>query len=228
MSQLFDEVAGKFALDIDSAMHGDNYVRGKLFVDLAQKTIPVGGYVLDYGCGPGRLSLLLARSGFRVRGADTSEGMVAQARTLDRTALSVDFETIEKSDEVLPPNTYDAIVCSSVIEYVPNADELLKGFHRALRKSGVLIISYANKSSLWRQHWNRAAAENPMGPSQHHVWNKQEFEALLTRNEFRIITRPKFFESPSDRWPWGALFRNSPYAGSLGVIVASASPTTAS
>lgn len=228
MSKLFDDVAGKFACDIDAAMNGDNYIRGKIFVALAQEAIPAGGYILDYGCGPGRLSLLLARSGFRVRGADTSKGMVAQARALDRSALSVDFETIEKSDEVLLPNTYDAIVCSSVIEYVPKADELLKGFHQALRKSGVLIISYANKSSLWRQHWNRVAAENPMGPSQHHVWNEQEFEALLAHNGFHAITRPKFFESPSDRWPWGVLFRNSPYVGSLGVIVARASSMTAS
>lgn len=228
MSQLFDEVAAKFASDIDSAMHGDNYVRGNLFVGLAKKAIPAGGHVLDYGCGPGRLSILLARLGFRVRGADTSAGMIAQARTLDKAELRVEFDTIEKSDEVLAPNTYNAIVCSSVIEYVPAADELLHGFHQALRESGVLIISYANKTSWWRQHWNRVAAENPMGPGQHHVWNRQEFEALLSRNGFRAITRPKFFESPADRWPWGTLFRYSPYVGSLGVLVARASAVNAS
>lgn len=225
MSQLFDEVAGKFAHDIDSAMRGGNYLRGQLFVGLAKKEIPAGGYVLDYGCGPGRLSLLLARLGFRVRGADTSGGMIAQACTLDRKTLNLEFQAIETLDEVLPSDTYDGIVCSSVIEYVPNVDELLRGFRRALRESGVLIISYANKSSLWRQHWNRVEAENPMGAGQHHVWNRREFEALLSRNGFRSVTPPKFFESPWDWRPWGPLFRNSPYVGSLGVLAARSLPT---
>ena len=227
MSLLFDQVADKFAHGIDDAMHAGNYVRGQLFVGLAKKLVRPGGYVLDYGCGPGRLSLLLAGLGLRVLGADTSEGMIMQARGLDRKALNVAFRTIHEFDEVLTPNTYDGIVCSSVIEYVPNADELLKGFRTALRESGVLVISYANKASLWRQHWSRVESANPMGPAQHHVWDRREFEALLTRNGFHAITRPKFFESPWDDRSWGALFRHSPYVGSLGVLVASASPTVA-
>lgn len=220
MSNLFDDVAGKFARGIDSAMNIDNYVRGNLFIELAETAIPAGGTVLDYGCGPGRISLLLARSGFRVRGVDTSDGMIAQARTLDRQGLNVEFDTISKSGEALPPSTYNAIVCSSVIEYVADPDALLQGFHRALGEPGILIISYANESSYWRKYWKRKAASNPMGAAQHHVWDWTGFQALLAKNGFRTSTQPKYFESPWDSQPWGAWFRNSPYVGSLGVVVA--------
>ncbi len=224
MKTLFDELAGKFARDIDRAMQEDNYVRGWLFVKLAERAVPAGGYVLDYGCGPGRLSHLLARSGFRVRGVDTSEGMIAQARALDRQGLNIEFETIEKIDEILEPDAYDAIVCSSVIEYVLDADELLRGFHRALREPGVLIVSYANKSSLWRRHWDRDARVNPMAASQHHVWDWRGFRTLLAQNGFHTIVGPKFFESPWDRRLWGPLFRSVPLVGSLGVVVARSAP----
>ena len=220
MSQLFDEVAGKFANDIDQAMNAGNYVRGDLFVALAKSAIPAGAYILDYGCGPGRLSYLLARSGFKVRGVDTSEGMIQQARSLDSKGLKIEFEPIVKFDQALPANTFDAVVCSSVIEYVENADELLQGFHHSLRKPGVLIISYANGSSYFRKRWAREAGDNPMGPSQHHTWDWAGFRALLEKNGFQATTQPKFYESPWDSRPWGSWFRGSSYIGSLGVVAA--------
>jgi SAM-dependent methyltransferase len=220
MQPLFDEVAAKFAGDIDKALHSGNYVRGELFVRLAEQSIPAGALVLDYGCGPGRLSLLLARSGFQVSGVDTSAGMIAEARALDCAGLNVEFATIKRPDEALGPNLYDAIVCSSVIEYVPDAHALLQAFRRALRGAGALIISYANDSSYWRKYWKRSDDANPMGPSQHHVWDWRSFKGLLTRNGFRPTGGPIFFESPWDSRPWGAMFRRVPYVGSLGLVVA--------
>lgn len=225
MNDVFDDVAGKFTRDIDSAINGGNYVRGNLFIGLAEEAIPPGGYVLDYGCGPGRLSWLLGRSGFRVRGVDPSEGMLAQARALDCKGLKVEFDMIGESREVLLPNTYDAIVCSSVIEYVPDPDVLLQEFHKALVETGVLIISFANESSYWRKYWQRKIASHPMGGvAQHHEWDWKGFQALLTKNGFRTTSQPKYFESPWDHRAWGALVRNLPYFGTLGVVATQSVP----
>ena len=218
MSELFHRVSKKFANDIDQAIGSGNYIRGDLFVALADGAIPAGGHVLDYGCGPGRLGLLLARRGFRVRGLDIAEGMLNEARALDVTGLQIEFELIVNLAGALPPDTFDGIVCSSVIEYVADAEELLLGFHRSLRKSGVLIISYANASSYFRQRSARAAGENPMGPAQYHTWDWAGFRSLLQRCGFQTTTQPQFYESPWDCRPWGPWFRGSPYVGSLGVI----------
>jgi len=225
MTNLFDNVAGKFAGDIDDAMSKGQYVRGELFVALAEKVIPPAGHLLDYGCGPGRLSFMLARSGFRVRAVDTSAGMIEQARSVDTKGLQIEFDQIESFDQALPANTFDAIVCSSVIEYVADADELLQGFRRALRKPGVLVISYANASSYFRKRWAREADDNPMGPSQHHVWDWPGFRSLLEKNGFETTTLPKFYESPWDSRPWGPWFRGSAMVGSLGVVAARAVST---
>lgn len=225
MTNVFNNVARKFTQDIDSAINAGNYVRGNLFIGLAEAAIPPGGYVLDYGCGPGRLSQLLARSGFRVRGVDLSEGMLAQARALDRKGLKLEFDMICESSEALPPNTYDAIVCSSVIEYVADPDALLQEFHKALVETGVLIISFSNESSYWRKYWQRKIASHPMGGvAQHHDWAWKDFRALLTKNGFRTTAQPKYFESPWDHRAWGALVRNLPYFGTLGVVAAQSVP----
>ena len=179
----FDDEAATFARAIDQALQGDGYVRGRLVLDLAARTIPASSLVLDYGCGPGRLSLLLARAGFRVRAVDISAGMIAEALKLDHQGVDLAFEIISVSQAVLQPGCCDAILCSSVIEYVLDPDELLRSFRRALRPSGVLIISYANRSSLWRAYLNSGGSEaNPMYVPHHHTWHWREFRKLLVRH----------------------------------------------
>jgi SAM-dependent methyltransferase len=220
MKHVFDQTAARFARSIDGTMRAGYYTRGKLFVDCAKASVPQGGYILDYGCGPGRLSVLLAESGFKIRAVDTSPGMIAEAQTLQPREVSIDFETIESSIEALPPNTYDGIVCSSVIEYIADADRLLAEFRAALRASGSLIISFANRASVFRWYWDRVAPPNPMGAAQHHVWAWREFRDLLERSGFRAVTEPRYFEWALDSRPLASLLERVPLLGSIGVVVA--------
>lgn len=220
MNDLFSRLAPDFAESIDATLKSGYYLRSRLFLDVARREAPVGGRVLDYGCGPGRLGYVLAEAGFHVLGVDTSEGMIAEARKIDRRGLNLEFRTIRDCGEVLEPKSVDAIVCSSVIEYVEHPAEMLRAFHTSLREPGVLIISYANKSSISRLRSARHA--NPMGPAQFHVWDWQGFRQLLSDTGFRVISRPKFFEWSLDLSPLGPLLRYVPWAGSLGLVAARA------
>jgi SAM-dependent methyltransferase len=220
MKQVFDEAADRFARSIDGTIQTGGYSRGKLFLKLCCSAFPTQGRVLDFGCGPGRLSVLLAAGGFRVLGVDTSQRMIAEARSVDSRDLPVEFVEISEPHQALTPATYDGIVCSSVIEYVADADGLLQGFRQALRESGALVISFANRASVFRWYWDRAACPNPMRAAQHHVWTWREFRALLVRNGFEPVTRPTFFEWP---WEWratGTLLNRVPFLGSIGVVIA--------
>ena len=215
----FDQIASTFARDIDDAIASGRYPRGDAFSALAARRLARGAHVLDFGCGPGRLSLLLARAGFQVHGVDPSEGMIEQARRLPRGGLAVEFERIP-DHRALAADTYDAVVCSSVIEYVDDPRALLDGLHRALRTSGMLIVSYANRSSFWRWYWLRAAPSNPLSAEQHHVWKWREFRRLLDETGFCALGRPRYFESPLDRTPLGRWLDGVALGGSLGIVAA--------
>ena len=220
MKHVFDQVASRFARSIDGTMRAGYYARGNHFTSLAKRVFPRRGYVLDFGCGPGRLSLLLAQSGFRVVAVDISHGMIAEARKLDTRGLPIEFMTIGSAEEALAPGTYDGIVCSSVIEYVADADSLLQGFRCSLRDSGALLISFANRASVFRWYWKKVAPPNPMAAAQHHVWTWREFRAVLARTGFKPATRPLYFEWPWDARLWGSPFKYARFLGSIGVVCA--------
>jgi SAM-dependent methyltransferase len=225
----FDEVAENFARATDRALeHG--YLRGELVLEMAARGIPKGSVILDYGCGPGRLSLLLARAGYRVRGFDMSAGMIREAEKLDRKGVDLEFGLIHSPQECLQRQEFDAILCSSVIEYVVDPDALLQGFRQSLRTPGMLIISYANRSSLWRWYTDRhksSRADNPMWAPHNRVWTWRGFRGLLRHNGFQPVFGPKFFESPLDWKTWGHWFRRIPFTGSLGLVAARPEPVQA-
>jgi SAM-dependent methyltransferase len=211
---IYDQTAAAFASGVDRQISAGRYRRGELFLAAALSAVPRGGNILDYGCGPGRISALLAQNGYRVRGVDPSPAMIGAAERQPLNGLPVEFQVIHGQLD-LPPAFFDAIVCSSVIEYVLDAEKLLKQFSAALRPSGVLIISYANRLSLQRkllQHRNLHL------PDQKHLWSWPEFRQILLRCGFRTTSKPLFFESLFDRLsPLGFLSR-SHFVGNLGLI----------
>ena len=227
METLFDQTAAHFRSDTDDQIARNAYTRGALFVDAAERHLPAGGRVLDYGCGPGRISRLLAEKGYDVHGIDRSTGMLAEAQRQPMGALKLQFTASVGDGEQLETGRYDGIVCSSVIEYVPDAVALLRHFARALAPGGCVIISFANRSSLWRRYadW-RSGKTAPHYALQHHIWTYPEFVHVVRSAGFAPASKPVFFETPPlEKRPPLRWMSASRFCGTLGLAVIR--PTTA-
>jgi len=223
----FESAAQRFCTDIDRSLECGTYTRGTLFSEAVKRFVPLGGNILDYGCGPGRIAMLLARLGYSVRGVDPSPSMIALASGLDAEGLRMTFEVGPQDADGLGRNAYDAIVCSSVIQYVQDPGALLAKFHAALRVDGVLLISYANASSLWFQYrWRFHGRKNAFALAHRHVWTWHAFKSLLQRSSFQPISGPTCFESPLDGRRACAGLASSRFIGALALVACRRLPSS--
>ena len=116
-----------------------------------------GQHWLDAGCGSGTLARYLLEAGANVLGVDAAEEMITLARELtiakqNEPTRKLRFEHIATIAHLpLADQSLDGILCSSVLEYVPDADACLTEFARVVRPGGLLVISVANRNSIVRQ-----------------------------------------------------------------------------
>jgi SAM-dependent methyltransferase len=110
--------------------------------DAVAYNVPAGGSVLDLGCGTGELARALATSGMRATGCDISPEMLQRAVSAS-PAETVDWVRLDLGWRELPfePRTFDAVVASSVLEYVDDPVAVLRECRRVLRPHGVVLFT---------------------------------------------------------------------------------------
>jgi 2-polyprenyl-3-methyl-5-hydroxy-6-metoxy-1,4-benzoquinol methylase len=116
-----------------------------------------GQHWLDAGCGSGTLARYLLEAGANVLGVDAAEEMITLARELaiakhDEPTRQLRFEHITTIAHLpLADQSLDGILCSSVLEYVPDPAACLTEFARVVRPGGLLVVSVANRESIVRK-----------------------------------------------------------------------------
>ena len=126
----------------------DSYSGVQTIIDRASVTS--GMRVLDAGCGPGRLTIPLARrvevSG-EVVALDVQEGMLARVRAraakLGLTNVRTLRTPLEECSNVpeLQTAAFDRALLVTVLGEVPDREAALAGLHTALKPGGILSIT---------------------------------------------------------------------------------------
>jgi 2-polyprenyl-3-methyl-5-hydroxy-6-metoxy-1,4-benzoquinol methylase len=175
---------------------------------------------LDAGCGSGTLSRYLADRGGRILGVDASAEMIRNAtlRSSECRHRCLEFRHIDSIAALpVPDHSLDGILCSSVLEYVPDVRTCLGEFARVLRPGGRLLVSVPNRGSIVRRiqvssyRFARAMGRNcfPFIEHSRHEFTPCVFGNLMEQFGFatgKIIP----FGSPIPQW-----LQRREFAGSL-------------
>ena len=140
VQQLFDQKAAAWSEKY--APNGRLIGRLSQFCDAAACHVRSGGAILDLGCGTGDLARFLSSGGYRVTGCDVSASMLTKATTTDPVS-PVEWVKLEPDWQTLPFSdiAFDAIIASSVLEYVDSPAAVLAECARVLRPGAVVLAT---------------------------------------------------------------------------------------
>ncbi|MCZ6887783.1 MAG: methyltransferase domain-containing protein [Gammaproteobacteria bacterium] len=129
---------------------------------LAPADILPGHTVLDFGCGPGFMSLALAdmvgESG-HVHGADINARFVADSTKRAAGRANVEFHHLTGAGVPLPDAHVDRVLCKNVLEYVPNAAATLKELYRVVVPGGKIHATDSDWGFVLVEPWGKEGTE---------------------------------------------------------------------
>jgi SAM-dependent methyltransferase len=143
---LYDAVAPHY----DDAIppHVNKHYRDKR-VDAVRDLLPIGGEILDVGCGTGAYAGALREAGYRTYGVDASLGMLTEARRNGRALVALG------RGEALPfrDGAFDLAITIATLHHITDPDlvaRTLAGMVRVVRPGGVVVAWDHNpKNPYW-------------------------------------------------------------------------------
>jgi len=149
--------------------------RGEVILRYLQSLNIENPRILDFGCGTGWLSEMLAKFG-PVTGVDLAESAIATARARCPQGTFFAGDIFKMS---LPTEHFDVVVSQEVIAHVPDQVAYIERAADVLKPGGHLIITTPNKFVI-----DRADVFPPQPP--------EHLEKWLTIRRLKNLLRPRF------------------------------------
>jgi 2-polyprenyl-3-methyl-5-hydroxy-6-metoxy-1,4-benzoquinol methylase len=179
-------------------LHDRDFMYGQVIAEL-RPYLRDGVRALDLGCNDGALSLYMARRGCRVLGIDLAENAVGTARrSAEHHAVAgTEFRRLDFLEEWRDEAAFDLILCSHVIEHVPDDEAFLRKIAFALAPGGTLVLLTPTVRSLLYS-WHRWQGKPlPFDREVGHLrrYDRAGLTALAARAGL-TVERVRFLDSP--------------------------------
>ena len=159
------------------------------FAAVLGQHVPVGGRVLDLGCGSGEIARAAAAAGFQTTGCDISQSMLRSA-ILQDSCGAVEWVRLDPQWRRLPFSAaiFDAVVASSVLEYVEEPSAVLGECARVLRPGGFVACTVPDPRhpARWLESVVGAGARTPLVSAASRRWPRlEEYTTFLRTSRQR-------------------------------------------
>lgn len=157
-----------------------------------------GPFILDLGCGQGRLSLPLAywslERGGEVKGVDLAGPALEKARqrAWDLPNLSFQEADLLEFMRAQEQDSADVILLIEVTFFLPEWKEVLAETARVLKPGGVSFVAFRSQyynllQNVWSWRWE--GARMALGKKEGHLWGEPVWYTWQRPDEIRRIYR---------------------------------------
>jgi ubiquinone/menaquinone biosynthesis C-methylase UbiE len=144
------EVYNRIAQEYDERIPGSgpaDEIFGENELAFLLDRIAPGERVLDMGCGTGRFTVPIARSGAVTTGFDLSEGMLGRLQEkLDEAGLTADLRQGDMAALPFEDNSFDVVTSMMALMHIPLADrqQVWREVRRVLKPGGRMLLGVKN------------------------------------------------------------------------------------
>ncbi len=181
---------------------------------------PSGGHLLDFGCGNGAQTLLLAPAFDKITGVDINEEFLKGFReSLKTSAYPERMRVLATGGGPvnLPEASVDVATLFTVLEHVPDEMVVLQDLHRLLKPGGRLMVTVPNRWWIFETHgldlpllpWNRVPLVSWWPAPLHDRWarariyRRSDIVGLVEAAGFKV-DEVFHMTAPMDMIPWSA------------------------
>lgn len=181
-----------------------------------------GQYILDWGCGNGRLLTFLSERAINYVGVDQSQELLKLARrnfTAQIKKRTARFYCTAHREQNFPPATFDLVFMIASFHHLPDEKsrlKLLKKVIREMKPTARLILTVWNLKTNWAKQkmtkdWKQLGPTDFLVPWKnnktgeveveryYHHFSKSELELLLKKAGFEIDYNGLGLETSLDR-----------------------------
>ncbi len=170
------------------------------FVQMFVENICFRGHLLDFGCGFGVESMLLAPHFRQITAIDINERKISVFKKLLSQTGIKNVRPLLADGQNLPfaKNGFDFVFCNESLSHVSHINKALKEIKRVLRPDGQIVVADTkrwNPYGLWMRYIKRDFEENYFN-----IWTMKK---LLSEAGYKNIRRVKYITAPRDpfrRW----------------------------
>lgn len=146
-----------------------------------------GKEVLDVGSGVGTIDFYLAKNGKKITGIEISERAFKVAEeALKKFGLGKSINFIRSDFLKTKLNKkYDFVICSEVLEHLPNEKETLFKINKLTKKGGLFMLTVPSANAPL----NKFGSIKPFDKRSGHLrrYTEESVKKLLNSNGFKII-----------------------------------------
>jgi len=182
-----------------------------------------GKRALDFGCGAGRSTRFLQRSGFEATGIDSAAAMIAKARELDEAG---DYRLIEDGDfSELEIGSFDLVLSAFPFDNIAGWDRkvrLFRDLSRLLNSSG-RIVNIVSAPEIYTHEWasfstkdypeNHAAKTGDVvrivttelsdpRPAEDILWRDEDYLEVYRRADLTIVAKRRPLATGEEPYVW--------------------------